>query len=382
MGAPHTAIFHPTKMSIQKRIPELDGVRGIAILAVLLFHLGMVPGGYFGVDLFFVLSGFLITQILLTEYEQDGSISLRQFYYRRALRLLPALAVYLSFCLLLNLRVPLFSRSMWQVLSATLFYYTNWLRALTPYRIGDLGLGPLNHTWSLAIEEQFYLTWPLILLASLRIRLSRTSITILMSGLTLALFAHRMMLYQSGTSWWRIYFGTDTHAEGLLIGCIAALCREHFLAINDQAKKVLQATTALFCWCIAYLMMTLSFGPSYASMCAFLAVPLMTGIVVLAVTIAPSPMARAVLTSPQARYLGQRSYSLYLWHYLITEYWLPTWPLQRIYGIPIAIGISLGLAKLSFRFVESPFLRLKNKDLGKANNLHPMYSEAASGIDP
>lgn len=346
-------------MNTQKRIPELDGVRGLAILAVLLFHLALIPAGYFGVDVFFVLSGFLITQILLSEQEQFGSISLRQFYLRRALRLLPALVVYLTVCLLLNLRVPLFSRSAWQVLGATLLYYANWFRALVPYRIGDLGLGPLNHTWSLAIEEQFYLTWPILLVILLRLEVSRRMIAALLGVLTLALFAYRMMLYRSGTSWWRIYFGTDTHADGLLIGCIAALCHQRLLAMNDRAKKMLQILTAAFCWVIAYLMMTLSFGPSYASMCAFLLVPAMTGIVILCVTVAPSPTARAVLTSPQARYLGKRSYSLYLWHYLITEHWLPTWPLPRIYAMPIAIGISLILAELSYRFVELPFLRLK-----------------------
>src|SRR6185295_15478849 len=133
-----TALIHlhfTQTMDTQKRIPELDGVRCIAILAVLLFHLGLIHGGYFGVDIFFVLSGFLITHILLSEWEQCGSISLRHFYYRRVLRLLPALAVYLTFCLLLNLSVPLFSRSGWQVLGATLLYYANWLRALVPYRI-------------------------------------------------------------------------------------------------------------------------------------------------------------------------------------------------------------------------------------------------------
>ncbi len=351
-------------MSTQKRIPELDGVRGIAILAVMLFHLGLVPGGYFGVDIFFVLSGFLITQILLSEQEQYDSISLRHFYYRRALRLLPALAVYLSFCLSLHLIVPLFSISAWQVLGATLLYYANWLRAFTPYRIGELGLGPLNHTWSLAIEEQFYLTWPILLLIFLRLRISRARVAALLGLLMLALFAHRMMLYQSGTSWWRIYFGTDTHADGLLVGCIAALSKERFLAISDWAKKTLQVTTTVFCWAIAYLMMTLSFGPSYASMCAFLAVPAMTGLVILVVTIAPSPVMRAVFTSSQARYLGQRSYSLYLWHYLITEHWLPTWQLPRIYAMPVAVAVALLLAELSFRFVESPFLRLKSQRSG------------------
>ncbi|MEP7337935.1 MAG: acyltransferase [Acidobacteriota bacterium] len=359
-------------MNTQGRIPELDGMRGIAILAVLLFHLGLVTGGYFGVDIFFVLSGFLITHILLAEKEQRGSISLRHFYYRRALRLLPALAVYLAFCLLLNLRVPLFSRSAWQVLGATLLYYANWFRALTPYRIGDLGLGPLGHTWSLAIEEQFYLTWPLLLLVFLRLKVSRAAIATLLGLLALALFAHRIMLYRSGTTWWRIYFGTDTHADGLLVGCIAALVKERFMAISEKAKKTLQITTALCCWCIAYLMMTLSFGPSYASMCAFLAVPVMSGIVILGVTIAPSPVAQAVLSSTQARYLGQRSYSLYLWHFLITEYWLPTWPMPKIYAMPVAIGISILLAELSFRFVELPFLKLKSRRISlKTNNPAP-----------
>lgn len=192
---------------MQQRIPELDGVRGIAILAVFLNHTQpTLSGGFLGVDLFFALSGFLITGILLNEFNRTGSISLRSFYYRRALRLLPALVVFLLVC------APW---AHWQATTATMFYFANW----HSFEF----LGPLVHTWSLSVEEQFYIAWPVVLLLLLRLKLSKTAIAAGLITIIALIFIWRLYLLKSGASWERAYKGTDTHTEGLLIGCVIAL---------------------------------------------------------------------------------------------------------------------------------------------------------------
>ena len=153
------------------RVRALDGLRGVAVVAVLVFHGGRLRGGYLGVDLFFVLSGFLITTLLLAEHERRGRIVLRNFYERRARRLLPALVLAL---LLVALYAAVWARPSelprirWDGI-ATLFYFQNWREIVTKQNYWDAftAPSPLQHTWSLSIEEQFYLLWPLLVMGVL-----------------------------------------------------------------------------------------------------------------------------------------------------------------------------------------------------------------------
>lgn len=204
-----------------KRIPGLDGLRGVAIVAVFFNHTQALSGGFLGVDLFFALSGYLITSILLNEFEMTNSISLRHFYYRRALRLLPALLVFLA------IYGP---RAGWRATASTLFYFANWQSFES--------LGPLVHTWSLSIEEQFYILWPMALLGMLRLKLSKAQIAVALTCLVITIILWRLFLLKTCTPWERVYRGTDTHADGLLIGCIFALVPENLRKLSVKLAPI------------------------------------------------------------------------------------------------------------------------------------------------
>jgi peptidoglycan/LPS O-acetylase OafA/YrhL len=239
-----------------KRIPELDGIRGIGICAVFFLHVGAIQGGFIGVDIFFTLSGFLITSILLSEYKHTGKVSLRRFYYRRALRLFPALAVLLLVCAAWGQFENLYPNATnSQALSATSFYYANWF--LAARWIGaPPPLGPLSHAWSLSIEEQFYILWPLILLACLKFNLlKRTLGKILLAGALLSL-ALAGLLYLKHAPWQRIYAGTDTHCGGLLIGCAVAL-------LKPRLEGIKKYVPIIAVWGIILLCLILTLGNRY-----------------------------------------------------------------------------------------------------------------------
>ena len=187
--------------------PALDGLRAFAVLWVIGFHYHLPFGrdGLFGVDIFFTLSGFLITVLLLEEWSHTGRISLKNFYIRRILRLYPALVLML---LVFGLRVPngyIFS---------TLFYSTNWIKAL--HVLPDSIY--LDHTWSLSIEEQFYLLWPAALMLMLRMKVQPRRMALITAGLGLISAIWRAVYWNATQDWFRVYMGTDMHADGLLLG--------------------------------------------------------------------------------------------------------------------------------------------------------------------
>ena len=206
--------------------PALDGVRAIAVLLVMLGHLGLVSAGGLGVDIFFVLSGYLITAILVSEFSTTGGISLKKFYARRALRILPAVILLLA---VLNILVEATQTSeqahtfQWNSLGA-LFYIANWLRAF------GRGIGILGHLWSLSIEEQFYLLWPIALAFLLSRKLKRSQILIVIGFAVVLVNLDRIYLYRGIESFNRIYNGLDTRADALLVGCAFGLSGYMFLS--------------------------------------------------------------------------------------------------------------------------------------------------------
>jgi peptidoglycan/LPS O-acetylase OafA/YrhL len=204
--------------------PALDGLRGLAILAVVLFHSSWVSAGYMGVDVFFVLSGFLITCLLLQEWEDHGKIDIAAFYWRRALRLAPALIALILICSAYETLYPACGSSLplWSRALYAISYFSNWLWALG----GPVTASPLCSfyaLWSLAIEEQFYLIWPLTLVGLLRRSISKRTLAFAICGVIVSLNAFRLYLWSSGAPYWRIYAGSDTHADPILIGCLLAL---------------------------------------------------------------------------------------------------------------------------------------------------------------
>ena len=325
----------------------MDGVRGIAIALVVAGHtLAPVYGtaGYSGVAVFFVLSGYLITSILVREHARTGRISLRAFYARRARRLLPALLVYLVAGVVLG---TVFNPGYGTVANAwpALFYVANLNRM---YEFGDLGGllrdGGFAPLWSLSIEEQFYLVFPMILIALLAWLGGRAALRwlLVLAGASLAL---RVALWAGGAASGRIYFGTDTTACLLLAGCALAVWRRGPRVPAWLVTPALAAIPLLGLW-EADGRANAAFAPMIAGALTVVAIAGVSGF--------PSRVP-AWLTCRPLVLLGQRSYALYLWH-------APAMLTWRFAGGGLiawiaCVGLAWTVTLLSWRYVESPFLR-------------------------
>lgn len=345
--------------------PVLDGLRGIAILLVMLTHTDVLPNGYVGVDLFFALSGFLITTLLYEEWDRCGRISLKRFYGRRARRLLPALGVMIVIALVVDLVCyPMTGWPFaWKALTSVLFV-NNWLAATG--HANDLG--SLNPTWSLAQEEQFYLVWPLVLLLMLRHR-ARPQ---LVAGLLLIAIAGLMAAAPSSTGPdYSIYYSPAARAAELLFGCLGAVIWRHRLLAVPQAfkrrlpvelgaflcqRRLWRAVAAL---ALAYLFVMLLFNYALSTeqvyLCAcLLAVPLIVNLVGT-----PDSLLSRAIACPPLRFLGRVSYALYLFHLLarnVVYHYLPNGSLYL--NALLTISLSVALAAASWKLIESRVLAL------------------------
>ena len=286
-------------------VPALDGLRALAVIGVMVYHSGLIPGGYLGVDVFFTLSGFLITSLLIDEYSARGTIGLRYFYYRRALRLLPALFTFLTvwtIVLLSTVPAPFWS-VIWTYVAIVTFYVANWALIL------GSPLGIFGHTWSLAVEEQFYFVWPLIILFLLRSLRSRANIMVLLFCAAGASLVWRFYLSPGAQTLDRAYWATDTHADGLLIGSALAF----LVGIKIFSESALRYAGGGAVIVLVYLLTSTPLGPAYGygvtAVAAFA-----TAILILDVISARSWLA-VVLAQPCLAWTGRISYGLYLWHF-------------------------------------------------------------------
>jgi len=347
--------------------PALDGLRGIAILLVYFYHLGgllfgsrsaFVTNGFLGVDVFFVLSGFLITTLLLEEWNREGEISLRNFYWRRFCRLIPALA----FFLLTVVIVSTFTLSQDDASGVrrsalhALFYSTNWI---TAYRFG-LVAEPLGHMWSLAMEEQFYLLWPTLLVFLLRRKASRRIIAGITVTAIVIICLHRMALTASDVWVHRIYSGPDTRADSLLVGCLVSMVLVWGIMPATRIFRITLSILVIVAVLVigTYLSDFIS-GWSLASH-GFTSFALAVGAVILYL-MHSQPRILTLALEPRALvWLGRRSYGVYLWH-------VPALLVLRAAPGPawvralIATMLLVGIAALSFHFIEQPFLKLKEQ---------------------
>jgi peptidoglycan/LPS O-acetylase OafA/YrhL len=334
--------------------PELDGVRAIATLMVMLFHSNSphFSGGFIGVDLFFVLSGFLITSILLAEHAATGQIAYRNFLAKRALRLIPALWVFLAVYLLLCFifaTTELGNHLADAFLAAT--YLANWTRAIGLNRPTMLG-----HTWSLAIEEQFYLLWPLLLGAILLRTGTVRSRALAIFGLAFAVIVTRATVRHFGASPERIYNGLDVRSDGLLIGCgigVLYAYRVRTLPLSGTPLAIACLTGMILMIPMAMWdsVVTQSFGYPLASILA--------GGLIYSIAHNPEMPLSRVLRWSLFVWTGKISYGLYLWHFPIMFLLMHrdfSWP--AIFGIGLAT--SYVLATLSYLGIERRFLRLKH----------------------
>jgi len=355
-----------TTTNSPRRAPGLDGVRALAVLAVVGFHEGAseLTGGFLGVDVFFVLSGFLITDLLVTQYDRLGRLDLRGFWTRRARRLLPAQAVMLAVVTAAATVIePDQGASLRLALLAAVTYTSNWYQILHHVSyFASLGLfkapPPLDHLWSLAIEEQFYLIWPLLLwlllflLNGRRARITATLILAAASALAMALE------YSPGDPS-LVYYGTDTHASALLIGAALALALPLATLASPPTAQVRRLDTAgvvglvVLAWAAGHFT-----GDDRAVYPGGLLLAAL-GAAGLVAAAASSGVIAAITSLPPLRWVGIRSYGIYLWH----------WPVIALAGALTGPGptspwlwaiedaVTVGLAWVSWRFVETPILR-------------------------
>lgn len=329
----------------------LDGIRAFAVLAVVLFHTvgRWFPGGNVGVDIFFVLSGFLITRVLLAELDRTGRISLRDFYLRRSLRLLPALFALIilltvAYCLLLRGQDR--QEGLFSVLAAVT--YTSSLLEATGHNLGSL-----NHMWSLSVEEYFYLAWPVLLaVVSVKTRPHRLLIVALIA---VAAVGYRLIVALVGWPLERIYYAADTRSEELVIGCLLALLLAHYsLPVRDV--HALGAGGLL----VAFVVLPGSLTAPFYRYGGSATLAIAAAVIIAVVAQRPDGPASRLLGAGPLVWTGQRSYGIYLWNLplaALTGFFLPHGALRT----PVVLLLSIVVPALSYRTLEKPFLALKSR---------------------
>ena len=341
-----------------RHLPALDGLRGLALLGVLFFHAnGALPGGYLGVDLFFVLSGYLITSLLLAEHRETGRIALSAFWVRRARRLFPALlslmpavAIYGRWFARTEELLPLRAQAL-----AALAYVANWQTILAHKSYWQLfaAPSPLEHTWSLSIEEQFYVLWPLLVTFLLKRYSSRTllAVSLVLSALSMC----TMYLLFTAENSTRAYLGTDTRMAGILVGAALATVVSPSQTFDARTVRVLDGLGLLsllglgFAWC------KLRGGNPFLYHGGFWLTEL-GALVLIACAVAgeKSLIARTLAVRPLTL-LGTVSYGVYLWHWPVNVFM--TSQRVHVHGFSLyalRFALTFAIAIVSYRFLERP----------------------------
>ena len=358
-------------------LPALDGVRACAVVAVMMFHGGIphMDGGFMGVDAFFVLSGFLITSLLVGEWRQTLTIKLGAFWARRARRLLPALLLMLLFvAFFASVIVPkgTYGALRLDALS-TLLYVSNWHFILvnSNYFNETAASSPLLHTWSLAVEEQFYVIWPLVVLGVMHFTKSLRALFALCCAAALASATWMYVLYDGGLNTNRAYLGTDTRSQCLFIGCALAVglvllarrSHEEGRLAKGELWQPAGATGTLLCGvvglvgalaAVALWVLTTSTS-SFPYTGGFFLIGLAVGGVILSAVAAPRSIVPRVLSLTPVRYVGRISYGLYIWHWPIFI-WLDhaRTGLAGYELFAVRVLVTFGVSVVSFHLVERP----------------------------
>jgi peptidoglycan/LPS O-acetylase OafA/YrhL len=355
------------------------------MIGIMAYHGGVLltNGGFYTVDTFFALSGFLITSLLLTEWKATATVRLRVFWARRARRLVPGLLLLLIGLAIYNAVIPpdeAYLNLRGDALS-TLFYFSNWHFVLAGSNYFDQtgATSPLLHTWTLAIEEQFYVLWPLIVLATLKLFRGLGALFVVCVTGALASAAEMAILYSPGSRS-RVYFGTDTHAQSLLVGAAlavglalwterrrrvgsspsasAANARSTFSAETTAGRRFLTAVGWLGVAGTTALWAFVSFNTTLAFRGGFMLAAIASAAVLLSVTCVPDSLLARVLSVRPLRYLGRISYGMYLWHFPLFLYLdrarthLNPYPL-----LALRMAVTIVVATLSFYLVERPIRR-------------------------
>ena len=351
-------------------IPAIDGLRALAVIAVMLYHLGFtwIPGGFLGVDLFFVISGYVITRLLLDSIEQSGGLDLRGFYLARARRLLPALIFTVTTTTIaIGIWAPDTIKRLLTDMPFSLTGTMNWwLVARHQDYFESIGRPPLlQHTWSLAVEAQFYLLWPLILYFILK-RLGKRRIPIAAlviaaaSGVTLLLVSFSLDA-SNASKVSHVYFGTDTHSIGLFLGAALAVSwipKNFTINVSKKAQDFIDGIGVFgFIGIIATFLLIDETKPTLYK----IAFPLagIFGASIIMSVVHPASRFAPILQNPILVWIGQRSYAMYLWHWIIFQVTRPSVDLAgqmwALYALRILIVFAL--ADISLRYVEQPIRR-------------------------
>jgi peptidoglycan/LPS O-acetylase OafA/YrhL len=351
-----------------RHISSIDGLRAIAVTAVVLYHLGIswIPGGFLGVDLFFVISGYVITRLILDSINQSSALDLRAFYAARIRRIYPGfLFMVISTIIFIGVWAPEAIKRFLSDLPYALSGTINWaLVARNQDYFETIGRPPLlQHTWSLAVELQFYLVWPIILLTVLKYfgkkNIARIALIIAIISGTI-LFLVSLQLDQANTSKVsHIYFGTDTHSIGLFLGSALAVSwipQNLSANITRRAQDVIDGIGVVG---LLGLISTFLFIDESNPSLYKIAFPLAAvfGCLVIISLVHPASRFAPIISTPPFRWIGQRSYGIYIWHWVIFQLTRPSVDLSgETWALYLArVLLVLALADISLRWVEIPF---------------------------
>lgn len=355
--------------SSNRYIQSVDGLRAVAVIAVLLYHLGIdwIPGGFLGVDLFFVISGYVITGLILDSIERSGGLDLRAFYMSRIRRLVPALIAMVVFTtLFIGVYAP---ETVRRFLSDLPYVFTGSMNWALVNRQQDyfeaIGRPPLlQHTWSLAVEAQFYLIWPLVLLFVLRF-LGKRNISFVALGIALAsgaaLFAYSIQIDIKESAVSHVYFGTDTHSIGLFLGSALAVSWKPQNLTREITKRAQDFIDLIGVVGLLGLLATFLFIRESDPTLYRIAFPLsaLFGCATLVSVVHPASRFAPILSTKPMIWIGERSYGIYLWHWIVFQLTRPSIDLVgddwALYSLRVLIVFAL--ADISLRYIEVPVRR-------------------------
>jgi peptidoglycan/LPS O-acetylase OafA/YrhL len=359
--------MHPISRPHDSRFPYLPGIdalRALAVLAVFLYHAGVgwAPGGFLGVDLFFVISGYLITSLLLRDFREVGHVRLGRFWLRRARRLLPAVGVLIAVTMVVAaIGRPGQIDALRGDALASLLYFANWHFVFGHQSYFEQFQDPslFRHLWSLSVEEQFYLFWPLVFAAGMKL-FGRVRLLLGVLAGALGSVALAWLLFDPGADASRVYYGTDTHAVGLLAGVALALLWSPIeLRRRRSGPLVGPILDAVGTLALAYVVLCFTRVHDYDLSLyhgGYLWLALVTAVLVAALA-HPAARLGGLLGQPAVLWLGLRSYSFYLWHWPVLALTRPGVDVELPRGvlIPLQLAAVLLLSDLSYRYVELPF---------------------------
>ncbi len=355
--------------SSSRYIHSVDGLRAVAVLAVLLYHLGIdwIPGGFLGVDLFFVISGYVITGLILDSIARSGTLDLRAFYLSRIRRLLPALVAMLVFTtLFIGVYAPETVRRFVADIPYVLSGSMNWaLVSRQQDYFEAIGRPPLlQHTWSLAVEAQFYLIWPLVLLFILKY-FGKKNIPYAALGIALAsgiaLFAYSVRIDTQASAISHVYFGTDTHSIGLFLGSALAVSWQPQNLTKEISQRAQDFVDLIGVVGLLGLLSTFLFINESDPTLYRIAFPLsaLFGCATLISVVHPASRFAPILSTRPLIWIGERSYGIYLWHWIVFQLTRPSIDLVgddwALYALRVLIVFAL--ADISLRYIEIPVRR-------------------------